>query len=192
MSRQIPVRQLILVQWWLPKTGVNGWSCRSSRKLIAARRRFRARLPALQPLTSRQTPQHRRLVFLVSPTSRSSSTLRVPLVVLDHILSSAPNITMSSTRIYHNISRIPITSTIVLIFGNYELWRIHKGTHPYWSPKFEQAGLTIPRNKTNSGTSDNGATGTRVEAGRESRGVSIQFMNLNGVPIPFLGPKSME
>ncbi|KAG9194582.1 hypothetical protein G6011_04617 [Alternaria panax] len=99
---------------------------------------------------------------------------------------------MSSTRIYHNISRIPVTSTIVLIFANYELWRIHRGTHPYWSPKFEQAGLTAPRDKTNSGTTDDGATGARVEAGRELRGVSIQFMNLNGVPIPFLGPKSMD
>ncbi|KAB2111792.1 hypothetical protein AG0111_0g64 [Alternaria gaisen] len=99
---------------------------------------------------------------------------------------------MSSTRIYHNISRTPITSTILLIFANYELWRIHKGTHPYWSPKFEQAGLTAPRNEANSSTPDSGAPATRAEARRELRGVSIQFMNLNGVPIPFLGPKSMD
>jgi hypothetical protein len=99
---------------------------------------------------------------------------------------------MPPTKIYHNISRIPITSTIILIYGNYELWRIHKGTHPYWSPKLEEAGWTRPRSKTNTGISDSGAEGARVEAERESRGVSIQFMNLNGVPIPFIGPKSMD
>ncbi|KAG9378126.1 hypothetical protein A1F94_011242 [Pyrenophora tritici-repentis] len=96
---------------------------------------------------------------------------------------------MSSTRIYHNISRIPITSTLVLIFGNYELWRIHKGTHPYWSPKLEEAGLVRRRNKTNSEASAS-TVGSGTEARSESPGVSIQWMNLNGVPIPFI--KSAE
>ncbi|RMZ72584.1 hypothetical protein GMOD_00007591 [Pyrenophora seminiperda CCB06] len=95
---------------------------------------------------------------------------------------------MSSTRIYHNISRIPVTSTLVLIFGNYELWRIHKGTHPYWSPKLEEAGI-VRRNKTTS-TASAGVGGPGAEARGDSAGISIQWMNLNGVPIPFI--KSAE
>jgi hypothetical protein len=78
-----------------------------------------------------------------------------------------------------------------MIFLNYEAYRIHMGTHPYWSPKLEQARMIRQQNKTNSGASNN-AAGARIEAGRESRGTSIQFMNLNGVPIPFFGPKSTD
>ena len=95
--------------------------------------------------------------------------------------------TMSSTRIYHNISRIPITSTLVLIFGNYELWRIHKGTHPYWSPKLEEAGIVRRRTKTTSDASAS-TVGSGTEARGDSPGASIQWMNLNGVPIPFIKP----
>jgi hypothetical protein len=97
---------------------------------------------------------------------------------------------MSSSRIYHNISKIPITSTLVLILGNYELWRIHKGIHPYWNPKLEAAGYTKKRQDTTPEASGNGAVGARVEP--SSGGVSIQWMNLNGVPIPFIAPKSVD
>jgi hypothetical protein len=99
-------------------------------------------------------------------------------------------VTMSSSRVYHNISKIPITSTLVLILGNYELWRIHKGTHPYWSPKLEAAGYTRKRQDTTPEAPGNGAVGARVEP--STGGVSIQWMNLNGVPIPFIAPKSVD
>ncbi|EOA87037.1 hypothetical protein ACJQWK_08486 [Exserohilum turcicum] len=98
---------------------------------------------------------------------------------------------MSSTRIFHNISRIPVTSTLVLIYGNYELYRIHKGTHPYWSPILEEKGIVRRRTKTVSEASDgNVAQGT--ETRREGGKASIQWLNLNGVPIPFIALKSAE
>jgi hypothetical protein len=97
---------------------------------------------------------------------------------------------MSSSRIYHNISKIPITSTLVLIWGNYELWRIHKGIHPYWSPKLEAAGYTKKRQDATPGAPGNGAVGAKVEA--SSGRVSIQWMNLNGIPIPFIAGKSVD
>ncbi|USP75940.1 uncharacterized protein yc1106_03214 [Curvularia clavata] len=98
---------------------------------------------------------------------------------------------MSSTRIFHNISRIPVTSTLVLIFGNYELYRIHKGTHPYWSPILEEKGIVRRRKQTASETlGGQGASST--EAKREGGKTSIQWLNLNGVPIPFIAGRSVE
>jgi hypothetical protein len=97
---------------------------------------------------------------------------------------------MSSTRIYHNVSKLPIVSTTVLIFANYELWRIHKGTHPYWSPRLEAVGLVRTQQKEASG-SNVGNTGmaetkaVKTEADNPS-GAAIQWTNLNGVPIPTL------
>jgi hypothetical protein len=147
-------------------------------------------IPALQPLTNRQTPHVNFLTRLPQrkpDTGPWTSSASKPALVRQHGVSRNPNRTMSSTRIYHNISRIPITSTLVLILGNYELWRIHKGTHPYWSPKLEAAGYTRKQQVAAPG---NAAVGARVEP--SSSGVSIQWMNLNGVPIPFIAPKSVD
>jgi hypothetical protein len=97
---------------------------------------------------------------------------------------------MSSTRIFHNITRIPITSTIVLLFGNYELYRIHKGTHPYWSPILEQKGIVRRRAQTDlEASGGQGVSG--MESKREERKASIQWLNLNGVPIPFITGRSV-
>lgn len=95
---------------------------------------------------------------------------------------------MSSTRIYHNISKIPITSTLVLIFGNYEIYRIHKGTHPYWTPKLEAAGIVTRRNGTRANHSRelDANEGSHVEGEERNQG-PIKWTNLNGVPIPTLG-----
>ncbi|KAJ4368265.1 hypothetical protein N0V83_006621 [Neocucurbitaria cava] len=93
---------------------------------------------------------------------------------------------MSSTRIYHNISKIPITSTLVLIFGNYELWRIHKGIHPYWTPKLEAAGIVRRKHSTAPESSDSRAVATKVEAGGEESETAIRWTNINGIPIPTL------
>ena len=98
---------------------------------------------------------------------------------------------MSSTRIFHNITRIPVTSTLVLIFGNYELYRIHKGTHPYWSPILEEKGIVRRRNQTGLETSG-GQDASRIKAKPEGGNTSIQWLNLNGVPIPFIGKRSVE
>ncbi|KAF1846652.1 uncharacterized protein K460DRAFT_367398 [Cucurbitaria berberidis CBS 394.84] len=90
---------------------------------------------------------------------------------------------MSSTRIYHNISKIPITSTLVLIFGNYELWRIHKGIHPYWTPKLEAAGIVTRQHKTTPEPSDSRAVADKVEAGGDAGEAAIRWTSLNGIPI---------
>jgi hypothetical protein len=152
---------------------VGGASIQSSRKLMRLGGHCALTIiPAQQPLTDRQAPH---LDLRLGNTAR--------------------NVTMSSSRIYHNISKIPITSTLVLIWGNYELWRIHKGIHPYWSPRLEAAGYTKKRQDATleapgNGAGGSGAVGAKVEA--SSGGVSIQWMNLNGVPIPFIAGKSVD
>lgn len=40
---------------------------------------------------------------------------------------------MPPTRIFHNYTKLPIISVLLLTFGNYELYRVVKGTHPYIS-----------------------------------------------------------
>jgi hypothetical protein len=40
---------------------------------------------------------------------------------------------MPPTRIFHNYTKLPIISVLVLSFCNYELYRVVKGTHPYLS-----------------------------------------------------------
>jgi hypothetical protein len=87
---------------------------------------------------------------------------------------------MSSTRIYHNVSKLPIASTVVLIFGNYEIYRIHKGTHPYWSPRLEAAGILKSRQRAES-TTGKGAEGVKTDGAD-----ALRWTNLNGVPIPTL------
>jgi hypothetical protein len=95
---------------------------------------------------------------------------------------------MSSSRIYQNISKIPITSVLVLVLGNIELYRIHKGTHPYWTPKLEAAGIDMKRGKrTASESPDERVTQKNVEAADEASEGPIRWTNLNGVPIPTLG-----
>jgi hypothetical protein len=98
---------------------------------------------------------------------------------------------MSFSRFRHTISKLPVTSLAVLVFGNYELWRIHKGTSP-WTPTLEDAGLVRKRKIISSEVSGNGAVGTKADAGEASRGATIQWLNLNGVPIPFIAPKSVD
>lgn len=102
-------------------------------------------------------------------------------------LKSPHTPTMSSSRMYH-ASKLPIVSTVLLIWGNYELYRIHKGTHPYWSPKLEAAGIVRGRNNITSGSNQTVPQDAKVDM-RDASGVSatsIKWQNLNGVPIPTL------
>ena len=85
---------------------------------------------------------------------------------------------MSSTRIYHNVSRVPVLSTMALIAANYELYRIHTRTHPYWTPRLEAAGILAPRHDT--------PADAKTDAGADAAGSAIRWTNLNGVPIPTL------
>lgn len=84
---------------------------------------------------------------------------------------------MSSGRVFQKTCAI-----LVLIAGNYELYRIQNGTHPYWSPKLEAAkqqrrtALDSPKDHSK----DNQA------AQSESSETSLKWTNLNGVPIPTL------
>jgi len=77
-----------------------------------------------------------------------------------------------------------ITSVFVLGVGNYELWRIHKGIHPYWTPRLEEAGIVRQRNKL----AEDGSIKPQVVVAAEkpSPKAWIKWTDLNGVPIPTL------
>jgi hypothetical protein len=171
---------------------VGGASIQTSRKLMRLGGHCALTIiPAQQPLTDRQAPH----LDLRLASSRTQDCGYLRASRSPRLGNTARNVTMSSSRIYHNISKIPITSTLVLIWGNYELWRIHKGIHPYWSPRLEAAGYTKKRQDATleapgNGAGGSGAVGAKVEA--SSGGVSIQWMNLNGVPIPFIAGKSVD
>lgn len=94
---------------------------------------------------------------------------------------------MSSTRIYHNFSKIPITSTIILIFWNYELYRIHQGIHPIWTPKLEAAGIVRSRGTLADRSEEPGVHNKSGAGGNVAGEGAIRWTNLNGVPIPTLG-----
>ncbi|KAF2829362.1 hypothetical protein CC86DRAFT_404003 [Ophiobolus disseminans] len=91
---------------------------------------------------------------------------------------------MSSTKIYHNVTKMPIASTMCLMFGLYEAHRIHRGTHPYFSPRLEAAGVQGSRGRAASEVTTGGAVVTEDASGVGE--ISIKWTNLNGVPIPTL------
>lgn len=76
-----------------------------------------------------------------------------------------------------------VTSFLVLGIGNYELWRIHKGTHPYWTPRLEEAGIVKQRNKL----AEDGSIKQEPPAAEKPEPKAwIKWTDLNGVPIPTL------
>ena len=88
-----------------------------------------------------------------------------------------------------------VTSVLVLAVGNYELWRIHKGIHPYWTPRLEEAGIVRQRNKL----ADHGSLkpdavavaakkpgAVAVDAENPTPKAWIKWTDFNGVPIPTL------
>lgn len=76
-----------------------------------------------------------------------------------------------------------VTSFLVLGIGNYELWRIHKGTHPYWTPRLEEAGIVKQRNKL---AEDGSIKQEPPAAEKPAPKAWIKWTDLNGVPIPTL------
>lgn len=85
---------------------------------------------------------------------------------------------MSTTIISQHAARLPIVSTVLMIYGSYQVHRVLTGTHPTWSPRLEEAGFTSFK---------------QAEAGAESSGeaggvgdAAIRWTNVNGVPIPTL------
>ena len=76
-----------------------------------------------------------------------------------------------------------VTSILVLGVGNYELWRIHKGIHPYWTPRLEEAGIARQRNKL---AEDGSIKPDVVAAEKPAPKAWIKWTDLNGVPIPTL------
>lgn len=94
---------------------------------------------------------------------------------------------MATTRIY-NVTKLPIASTIGMVWATYEVHRIHRGTHPYVTPRLEAAGIIAPRNADVSN-----AAGTEAPTNEDSAGGSsiptFTWTSLNGLPIPTLaGP----
>ncbi|KAF2799010.1 hypothetical protein K505DRAFT_321449 [Melanomma pulvis-pyrius CBS 109.77] len=101
---------------------------------------------------------------------------------------------MSSTRIFHTYTKLPILSTLALLFCNYELYRITKGTHPYISAKLQiqaqgrgeepadkrtEAAEKAPRPNAGVASRDK-PFGDRVGEG----GGDGAWLMLNGIPIP--------
>lgn len=76
-----------------------------------------------------------------------------------------------------------VTSILVLGFGNYELWRVHKGIHPYWTPRLEEAGIVRQRNKL---AKDGSIKPETIGGEKPARKAWIKWTDLNGVPIPTL------
>ena len=76
-----------------------------------------------------------------------------------------------------------VTSLLVLGIGNYELWRVHKGIHPYWTPRLEEAGIVRQRNKL---AGDGSIKPEAVAAEKPAPKAWIKWTDLNGVPIPTL------
>ena len=122
---------------------------------------------------------------LIEATKRHSEACSCcPLLIPLHLILIRIRIgEMSSTRIYHNVTKLPIASTACLIWATYQVHRIHRGTHP-WSSKLEAAGISSSRDITASESTSSGGMATG-DAGGVS-GTSITWTNLNGVPIPTL------
>ncbi|KZM25973.1 uncharacterized protein EKO05_0009187 [Ascochyta rabiei] len=76
-----------------------------------------------------------------------------------------------------------VTSLLVLGVGNYELWRIHKGIHPYWTPRLEEAGIVRQRNRL---AEDGNTKQEAATAEKPAPKAWIKWTDLNGVPIPTL------
>jgi hypothetical protein len=85
---------------------------------------------------------------------------------------------MSTTILSHHAARLPIASTLVMIYGSYEVHRIFTGTHPTWSPRLEAAGITSFK-KGEDGAESTGETGGVSDT-------AIRWTNVNGIPIPTL------
>ena len=86
-----------------------------------------------------------------------------------------------STRVVQRFRLV--TSILVLGIGNYELWRIHKGIHPYWTPRLEEAGIVRQRNKL---AEDGSIKQEAVATEKSAPKTWIKWTDLNGVPIPTL------
>lgn len=94
---------------------------------------------------------------------------------------------MSTTILSHNAARLPIASTLVMIYGSYQVHQIYTGKHPQWSPRLEAAGITGFTN----GDSESAEPGSssRVATTGDATGVSdtpIRWTTVNGIPIPTL------
>lgn len=89
---------------------------------------------------------------------------------------------MSSTRIFRSTPSLASSlNTAVLLYCNYELYRVWKGTHPYFSPRLEASGLLQKPTDTAANTAGNKPAEKRIEALEKSE---VGWTNLNGIPIP--------
>jgi hypothetical protein len=74
-------------------------------------------------------------------------------------------------------------NTVFLLWGNYELYHIYKGTHPTFSPYLEKAGIYSVDN-----TDNKDATGDRPR-NKTSQASGLEqdeggWTRMNGVPLP--------
>jgi hypothetical protein len=97
---------------------------------------------------------------------------------------------MSTTILSRNAARLPVVSTFAMIYGSYEMHRITTGTHPFWTPRLEAAGIeSLKIHDARLADSTNNSTVAAESATEYARGVgmvSLRWTNLNGIPIPTL------
>jgi hypothetical protein len=97
---------------------------------------------------------------------------------------------MSTTILSRNAAKLPIASTFAMIYGSYEMHRVLTGTHPYWTPRLEAAGIESlkAQDKRLADSANNGAVAADAAA-EHAQGVgaiSLRWTSVNGIPIPTL------
>ncbi|KAH7130435.1 hypothetical protein B0J11DRAFT_504218 [Dendryphion nanum] len=75
----------------------------------------------------------------------------------------------------------------ILLFTNYEMYRVFTHRHPYWTPRLVNAGLVVPKSSVEkegqNGSASTGFNSKRMPA-QEEKMETVGWTWLNGVPIP--------
>jgi hypothetical protein len=95
---------------------------------------------------------------------------------------------MSTVKvIYRRKPVLPIfLNTAFLCWGNYELYRIYKGTHPTFSTYLEQAGIYSVNTVDNKDATGSMPGDKKLERSAQNQDEEDGWTRMNGVPIPSL------
>lgn len=76
-------------------------------------------------------------------------------------------------RVQKYAGALALLDVVFTVYFSHELFRIYKGTHPFWSHKLAENGIWEP-------TKQSPRDGVKGEGDAKDAG----WMNLNGVPVP--------
>jgi len=89
--------------------------------------------------------------------------------------------------IYRQKPVLPIfLNTAFLCWGNYEMYRIYKGTHPTFSTYLEKAGIYSVNTADSKDAAEKQSGDKRLERSGDSQAEEDGWTRMNGVPIPSL------